>query len=368
MIEVDIDKKLKDFHLRVSFRAGNELVALFGPSGAGKSLTLQCIAGLARPDTGRIVINDKVAFDSDKRISRSPQDRRVGYVFQNYALFPHLNVEENIAYGLHGLRRGERPARVRDMIGLMRLEGLGSHRPSELSGGQQQRVALARALAIEPSILLLDEPFSALDSAIRSKLRAELLQLLRPLGVTIVLVTHNLEEAYSLSETMVVYDTGRVLQVGTRDEVLCRPRTRAVARFTGAKNIFSGTVAVSSDTGLEIEGDSFRVLAPAYPFEVGRKVDFCVRPEHIMLVRADRASQGPVKENQLGGRIVHEVARGASHLLLFKVDGWDNGRQYDLHIEVPVHVYQRLDLGEQKRWTVSLKKSAIHVMAAESFS
>lgn len=362
MIEVHIEKRLRAFHLRCQFAAGEGLVALFGPSGSGKSLTLQCIAGLMKPDSGRIVIGERVAFDSARGIDLPPQRRRVGYVFQHYALFPHLSVAENIGYGLHRMPPGERQQKVAQMVRLMRLEGLQSYRPIELSGGQQQRVAFARALIVEPSLLLLDEPFSALDSAIRSKLRQELLQLLSGLKITTLLVTHNLEEAYVLSERMVVYDAGQVLQVGDRDEVLHRPASRGVARFTGAKNIFSGTVAKVAGDHLEIDGEGFSVVAPRYERNKGDKVEFCIRPENIMLLRPDRVPGERVKENRLEGRIVQEMSHGSSVTLFFKAAALANGKDYDLQIAVPAHVYQKLDLARQKDWTVSLKKNCIHVL------
>ncbi len=372
MIEVDIEKRLNGFHLRAAFKAGNELVSLFGPSGSGKTLTLQSIAGLVRPDEGRIAIGDRVVFDSRLGINLPPQKRRVGYVFQDYALLPHLSVAENIGYGLHALPTKARREKVVEMLDLMRLEGLEAHRPHELSGGQRQRVALARALVIQPSILLLDEPFSALDSAIRSKLRAELLQLLRGIDITAILVTHSLEEAYVLSETMVVYDAsteagsaqtrkGRVLQIGNREEILYRPASRAVARFTGAKNIFSGTVISAGKDGLEILSEGFSIVSPPYERAVGNKVEFCIRPEHIMLLRPDQGLGARVKENRLRGRIVQEISRGSSFTLLFKIDGLQNGRPYDLQVEIPAHVYQKLALADIKEWVVSLKKDAIHV-------
>jgi ABC-type Fe3+/spermidine/putrescine transport system ATPase subunit len=364
MIQVEIEKRLKRFHLRSKFAVGDELVSLFGPSGSGKSLTLQSIAGLIKPDAGRILIGNRVVFDSVHGINLSPQKRRVGYVFQDYALLPHLTVSQNIGYGLQQVSKDERAHKVTEMIRLMRLEGLESHRPSEISGGQRQRVALARALIIEPSILLLDEPFSALDSPIRSKLRAELLQILSGLSITTILVTHNLEEAYTLSEKMIVYDEGQVLQIGDRDDVLNRPSSRPVARFTGAKNIFEGIVVGANDEYLEIESEGFRVHAPPYGRTVGEKVEYCIRPEHIMLVRPDRKPGESVKENQLEGRIVQEISHGGSVTLLFKIAAFRKTDDYDLQIEVPLHVHQRLRLDDRKEWMVSLKKSCIHVFDA----
>ncbi|MCL5962133.1 MAG: ABC transporter ATP-binding protein [Chloroflexi bacterium] len=365
MLNIDVEKRLKGFHLHASFDADDELVALFGPSGSGKTLTLQCIAGLVRPDEGRIVVNGREIFDAGKKIMLPPRERRVGYVFQSYALFPHLTVEQNIAYGLNRLARERRGDKVKSLVQMMRLEGLEKRRPGELSGGQQQRVAIARALAIDPTILLLDEPFSALDSPIRSKLRTEMLQLLRQLGITTVLVTHNLEEAFVLSDKMVVYDAGTVMQVGTREEVLYRPKTRTVAKFTGAKNIFPGVVSAAGQDHLEIASQGFSVITPFYPRTPGERVEFCIRPEHIMLLRPDRQSEKAVKENQLSGTIVREIGRGESYLLLFKADGLPADQDYHLHIEVPAHVFQKLALALRKRWTVSLKKAAIHVMDAD---
>ena len=361
MVYVDIEKRLKNFHLQSKFAADSEVVALFGPSGSGKSLTLQCIAGLMMPDRGRIVIGEHVVLDAEQGINLPPRRRRVGYVFQDYALMPHLTVADNIGYGLHRLSASERQQRVARMVEMMRLKGLESRHPVELSGGQRQRVALARALIVGPSILLLDEPFSALDGPIRSKLRMELLELLRRVKITTLLVTHSLEEAYMLSEKIVVYDTGRVLQVGSREDVLRKPASRAVARFTGAKNIFSGTVVDATDDQMEIESEGFNVVAEPCGRNSGDRVEFCIRPEHIMLLRPDRIQEEGVKENQLEGRVVQEISQGGSVTLLFKAKTLANGKDYDFQIEVPSHVYEKLDLQTRKQWTVSLKKSCIHV-------
>jgi len=362
MLEVEVQKRFTGFDLDVAFRLDDELVALFGPSGAGKSVTLQCIAGLVKPDSGRIAINERPVFDSSRSLSLPPQRRRVGYVFQNYALFPHLSVEENIAYGISDLPRAERSRRLQEMVGMMRLDGLEKRRPHELSGGQRQRVALARALITEPDILLLDEPFAALDSAIRSRLQGELLELFSRLKMTIVLVTHNLAEAYTLSQRMIVYGDGRVLQVGHRDEIIRRPATRAVARFVGTKNIFRGTVRERGKDFLRIEGESFAVFTSLYPYKAGDEVEFCIRPEEIMLVRPGQEESLTIRENQVRGFITQEVAHGSSYTLLFRLDPGHCADDYDLQIELPTHVHNRLDLASQKEWTVSLKRNALHVL------
>jgi len=193
-LQVQVVKRLPAFSLEVDWQGGDEVVALFGPSGAGKTLTLQCLAGLVRPDRGRIVVGGEVFFDSDAGIDVPTQRRRLGYVFQGYALFPHLSVEDNVGYGLRGRPREERRRRAGEVLERLGLGGLGARRPRELSGGQQQRVALGRALALDPGLLLLDEPLSALDTPLRRQLRRELAAILREWRKATVLVTHDLLE------------------------------------------------------------------------------------------------------------------------------------------------------------------------------
>ncbi len=364
MLDVAIQKRLRGFSLNVSLSLGSELVAIFGPSGSGKSLTLQCIAGLLKPDSGRIAINGRAVFDSSLGINLRPQDRRVGYLFQDYALFPHMTVADNVGYGLPRLTREERSYRVEKMLASMRLAGLERRRPAELSGGQQQRTALARVLVTEPELLLLDEPFSALDSPIRSRLHAELLQILERLPITTILVTHDLSEAYTLSRKMVVYDAGRVLQVGTREEVMGQPASRTVARFTGAKNLFRGTVARATADHLQVRVGALELITPSGPYAEGETVDLCLRPEEIMLIRPDREAGAAVRENWYQAEVVGEVSHGTSFTLLLKLGGdpLDNGRDYDLQAEIPANVYNRLGIGARREWTICLKREAIHLI------
>jgi molybdate transport system ATP-binding protein len=192
----------------VALRSEARTLALFGPSGAGKSLTLRCLAGLMTPDAGRVALGGRVFFDSEAGVDLPPQQRRVGYVPQNYALFPHLRVLDNVAYGLANLPRRQRDARARELLALVQLDGYGDRRPAELSGGQQQRVAIARALAIRPPLLLLDEPFASLDHETRLQMRAELRRIQAEVGPTVVLVTHDPEDVTDLAEQVVVYENG----------------------------------------------------------------------------------------------------------------------------------------------------------------
>ena len=229
-----------DFRLSAALDADDELVVLYGRSGSGKSLTLRAVAGLLRPAAGRIEIGGRAVFDAGAGVDLPPQERRVGYVIQELALFPHLDVRRNALIGLE--RDADAPARYARLEGLLSIGGLGGRRPHELSGGQQQRVALARALVRRADVLLLDEPFSALDEALRADLRAELLRLRRELRLAIVFVTHDLREAHLLADRVAVLDGGRVLQFAPRDEVFRRPASRRVAELAGFANIFGAEV------------------------------------------------------------------------------------------------------------------------------
>ena len=237
-LEVTITKRFEGFTLHADFTAGNTAAAILGASGCGKSMTLRCIAGVVKPDSGRIVLDGRVLFDSEKGIDLPPQQRNVGLLFQNYALFPNMTVEQNI---LCALKKEKDPAARKAACGsalrAMRLEELAHRLPSELSGGQQQRAALARILAGRPRILMLDEPFSALDSYLREEVEGEVGSLLSNFDGTALLVTHDRNEAYRLCREMIVMDSGEVLRAGTTKEVFADPRRLTAARLTGCKNI-----------------------------------------------------------------------------------------------------------------------------------
>ncbi|HHY59062.1 MAG TPA: ATP-binding cassette domain-containing protein, partial [Clostridia bacterium] len=203
-LRVQITKKLKDFSLKQDFTVGRETLGVLGASGAGKSMTLKCIAGLVTPDEGIIVLNGKTLFDSRRGINLPIQQRRVGLLFQNYALFPNLTVKENIAFGLRHLPKGERERRVEEIMARLGITGLAHSYPHQISGGEQQRTALARTLVTEPDCLLLDEPFSALDNQIRHRLEEELLETLRHFPGPVVFVTHNLRECYRVSDRIMI--------------------------------------------------------------------------------------------------------------------------------------------------------------------
>lgn len=260
-LDVDVRKKINEFSLNINFQAGKGCLGLLGPSGCGKSMTLKSIAGIGKPDEGRIAVcnalaqsgnqngSTRVLFDSSGKINLRPQIRRVGYLFQNYALFPNMTIEQNIMTGLGGcwnhafwqkkgaLTPEARKRRVREMIEWFRLEGLEKRYPGQLSGGQQQRAALARSLAYEPDILLLDEPFSAMDTYLREGLRLELARVLKAYDGIAVMVTHDRDEAYQLCDHLLLMSGGSVLAFGETREIFQNPRTSQAARLTGCKNI-----------------------------------------------------------------------------------------------------------------------------------
>jgi molybdate transport system permease protein len=235
-LAVDLCKRYPGFELSAAFLARGGRLGLLGASGSGKSLTLRCIAGLERPDRGRVTLGERVLLDTGEGIDRAPAERRIGIVFQDYALFPHLTVRENIGFGLYRRTAEEQMKRVAEWSRMMQVNELLDSYPGEISGGQRQRVALARALAMEPEALLLDEPFSALDAHLRRQMEEQLRRTLSAYGGVTILVTHDRDEAYRFCEDLVVLSDGRVAAEGTKSEIFARPRTLAVARLTGCKN------------------------------------------------------------------------------------------------------------------------------------
>ncbi|MFB3816438.1 MAG: ABC transporter ATP-binding protein [Candidatus Methylomirabilales bacterium] len=291
--------------LSAEIRRG-ELVSFVGPSGCGKTTLLRLIGGFMQPEAGRILLEGRDVTPLP------PNLRATAMVFQNYALFPHLTVGENIGYALTIRRRprAEIARRVQELLSLVQLEGLADRRPVQLSGGQQQRVALARALSLRPQVLLLDEPLSNLDANLRIQMRAEITRLQRELRQTVVFVTHDQEEAMSLSDRIVVMDRGRILQTGTPREIYERPAAEFIARFVGAANFLDGVLgnghreaaAVTTPLG------TLRIQAAVNGHRAGTRVRLVLRPEAIRLEPASAASQGP---NRVPGRIESATYTGA---------------------------------------------------------
>ena len=237
-LHVDIKKRLGSFVLESAFEQDGGVLGLLGASGCGKSMTLKCIAGIEKPDEGRIVLDGRVLYDSAARVNLPPQQRQVGYLFQNYALFPNMTVRQNIAVGLHREKdRRKRERELEDAIHLFQLDGLENHRPYQLSGGQQQRVALARIWVNRPQLLMLDEPFSALDSHLRLRLQMELMERLGAFGRDVLMVTHSRDEAYHMCGRIAVMESGKIKIVKGTKELFADPESICAAAITGCKNI-----------------------------------------------------------------------------------------------------------------------------------
>lgn len=315
-LEINIEKKLDGFTLRAAFTAGNTSTALLGASGCGKSMTLRCIAGIVKPDRGRIVLDGRVLFDSDRHIDLPPQQRGVGLLFQNYALFPNMTVEQNILCGLKTEKDpGARRAACAEMLRAMRLEELAKRYPAQLSGGQQQRAALARILVGKPRILMLDEPFSALDSYLREEVEGEVGSLLANFAGTALLVTHNRDEAYRLCKEMIVLNEGQVLRTGSTKAVFADPQSVAAARLTGCKNILPCTPLDSHTVRLDGWGVPLRLALPvsAGCTAVG------IRAHDLAPCAADAPNAIPVKavstsENPFDWNLIFTAPDGTTRL------------------------------------------------------
>jgi molybdate transport system ATP-binding protein len=352
------EARVGDFDLTVDLSADDELVVLYGPSGSGKTVTLRAIAGLLPVASGRIEIGGRVVVDAAAGVELPPQQRRVGYVVQESALFPHLDVRRNVLVGVE--RSAAARARYEQLCAMLHIEGLDERRPHQLSGGQQQRVALARALVRPTEALLLDEPFSALDEALREELRAELLRLRRELGLPILFVTHDLREAHLLGDRIAVLDEGRVLQFDRRDEVFRHPRHRRVAELTGVRNIVAGRLesgrVVVRGLALTLLEDATLPEGAAPALGEGSALDVGIRAERCVLRRLD--PEQPLPPNCFVALVAEDLAFGNAHLLRLEPEGPGP----TVLIEVASRPYEVLGVASQRRWVVELPPGELQLM------
>jgi putative spermidine/putrescine transport system ATP-binding protein len=306
---------VKDFNMSIE---KGEFVSFLGPSGCGKTTVLRMIAGFETPSDGAVIINGR------NQTQLKTSQRNIGMVFQAYALFPNMTVFDNVAFGLKvaGKPKSEIDTRVREMLALIRLEHLAERYPYQLSGGQQQRVALARALAPKPQVLLLDEPLSALDAKIRVSLREEIRQIQHQLGITTVFVTHDQEEALSISDRIVVMNAGRADQIGTPSEIYNRPATRFVASFVGTLNIIDATVSDPAANTVDVGGTIVTLKEPLGTAKPGDKVSIALRPE------AGSLAQNATGDTALTGSVILSHFLGS--VIRTKIDVGGNQVSFDM--------------------------------------
>jgi len=283
-----------------------EFITFLGPSGCGKTTTLRIIAGFLQPDSGEVIFDGKVINDVP------PHKRQLNTIFQRYALFPHLNVYENIAFGLRLQKKSEKEIKetVTEMLSLVNLKGFERRNISSLSGGQQQRVAIARALAVKPKILLLDEPLGALDLKLRKDMQVELKNIQKRLGITFIYVTHDQEEALSMSDTIVVMNGGKIQQIGTPLDIYNEPKNAFVADFIGESNIIEGVMR--ADFWVEMAGNKFKCLDKG--FGVDEEVDVVVRPEDVDIVKAE--------DGMISGKVTSITFKGVHYEIIVEIKGF----------------------------------------------
>jgi molybdate transport system ATP-binding protein len=337
-----------------------QILVIVGPSGSGKTTLLRSIAGLYTPLSGKIICNRETWLDTDTGQFIPLQQRRVGFVFQQYALFPHLTAQQNIALALGHLDKKRRTERTRELLDLVNLKDLEQRLPGKLSGGQQQRVAVARALARDPKVLLLDEPFSAVDQQTRRKLIIELAQLRNRLNIPIIHVTHNLNEARRVADKLCIIHHGKALQIDTPDEIMSRPCNAEVASQTGHYNIFRGTVREHDHTrqATLLQWNNHLLTTTLRPdYATGSTVEWMIPSENLILHRRDRPSAGE-QENPVHGIIDEFILLGEHVSVSIRVAGCDE----IMHMTVPTHVARRNKLQQGSPISVSLLQTGIHIM------
>ncbi len=342
-IYVDVSKKFKDFTLCVKFETGDDTLALLGASGCGKSITLGCIAGIIKPDSGKIIVNDRVFFDGEQKINLTPQQRRTGLLFQNYALFPNMTVYENIKIGVrrekniipnHNL--------IDELINKFELTNILHHYPSQISGGQKQRVALARMLVSKPSILLLDEPFSALDTHLKFNLQRHMLSTIKEFDKTVLLVSHDRDEIYRMSDNIAIMKEGKIEQIGTKQQVFISPYTTYAARLTGCKNIsdvdiMSDNMLFAKDWGVELSVDEDIENNNIHAVGIRmHDVKVCSNSQlhkYIVELKKNNLVLHHKECNIFKCKIYEQIQNPFSYTLMLKIDGVDMNKLIGVNIQ-----------------------------------
>jgi molybdate transport system ATP-binding protein len=348
----------RNFALDVEFSTPAGISILFGASGAGKTTLLDCIAGLTSPDSGRVAVGDEVLFDRARSINVPVSRRRVGYVFQDLALFPHLTTAQNVAYGLGHLTRAERQDRCAAILRSFGIERLARRKPAEISGGERQRVALARALVTDPQILLLDEPLAGLDAPTKSIILDDLRAWNEAHGIPILYVTHSREEVFALGERVFVLENGRIVAQGTPHEVMSAPRQETVAQLAGFENVFSAAViSVHENRGTMtclLEGSAVEIETPLLRAPVGSNVRVGIRAGDILLATVE--PRGLSARNILPGRITSLAQRDV--IVMAKVDC---GVEAEVHLTLAAR--DALQLGPDRQVWLVVKTHSCHLMA-----
>jgi len=346
------------FDLDLSFAFGNGITILFGASGAGKTTLLDCIAGLNTPQSGRIASGNRVLFDSAQSINIPARHRNVGYVFQDLGLFPHLDVEENVAYGLQRMSASERKQRAATVLESLGISALRERRPSQLSGGEKQRVALARALVTKPSVLLLDEPLAALDLPVRMKIAEDLRCFIKDMPIPVLYVTHSRDEVFMLGERMLVLEHGKLVAEGTPHEVLSAPRSETVAQLAGFENIFDATVSsIHEDRGTmtcQLGPGRIEMETPLVRADVGSRLRVGISAGDILL--AASAPVGLSARNVLPGRLISLSQRDV--IIVARVDC---GIEMSVHLTLAARDSLELTRGRQV-WII-VKTHSCHLLA-----
>ncbi len=347
-LSVDVVKRLNSFTLKAHFQAPAGFTMLLGPSGGGKTTLLNCISGLMRPDAGRIAIGSKVLFDSSAGIDLPVAQRRLGYLFQDLALFPHMTVAQNVRYGIVKLPAAQRQERMMALLKSFRIAHLAQRKAAEISGGERQRAALARSLVTDPDVLLLDEPLTALDTATKAKILDDLRAWNTARSIPIVFVTHSPQEAFALGERVVVIEAGLVVAQGMPHEVLTQPRHETVAQIVGFENVFDATViALNEHQGTmlcQLQGSDRNLEIPLIRTSAGSPVRIAIRAGDIMI--AAERPHGLSARNTLRGRIQTIRREGVT-----VIAGVDSGVTFEVHV-TPSAVDELRLVPEREVWLV----------------